>query len=161
MSLLDRQLNRMLAQRACLDLAFRDIAGKPGVIFELGLGKGRTYSHLKEHLPDRDIYVFEREVAAHKSAIPDDAHLILGDMRETLPAAVERFRGRVVLAHTDVGGYESSHNATMTELVSRVLPPALVRGGLIVSDLRLSLPGIEQIPRPREAPEGWYFVYRA
>jgi hypothetical protein len=160
MSLLDRLLNRMLAQRACLDFAFRDLAEKLGVVFELGLGKGRTFSHLREHLPDREIYVFDRAVEAHKTAMPDPAHLFLGPMSETLPKAVARFRGQVVLAHTDVGGYEGSHNEAMKVLVAEALPPAIMKGGLIVSDLKLTIPGAQELSRPAGAPDGWYFIYR-
>ena len=70
-------------------------------MLELGLGNGRTYDHLRELFPDRKIYVCERTVAAHPDCVPPPELLLLGDMRETLPAARQRLGGRVALAHLD------------------------------------------------------------
>ncbi len=60
MSRLDSFIRRMLAQRACLNWAAEAVAGIAGPVLELGLGNGRTYDHLRELLPEREIYVFER-----------------------------------------------------------------------------------------------------
>src|SRR5690606_39857021 len=87
MSRLDSFIRRLEAQRACLGLAAAMIHALPGPVLELGLGNGRTYDHLRELLPEREIFVFEREVNAHPDCIPDAAHLILGDVRATLPQA--------------------------------------------------------------------------
>lgn len=95
MSRLDSFIRRLEAQRACLDYACAAVKDRPGVIFELGLGNGRTYDHLREKLPGREIYVFERKVAAHPDCVPCAANLYEGDIDLTLPAAVERFRGQV------------------------------------------------------------------
>ena len=51
MSRLHSFIHRVQAQLACLDEAARVIAGIPGVVFELGLGNGRTYDHLREVTP--------------------------------------------------------------------------------------------------------------
>ena len=99
MSRLDSFIRRLQAQRACIDAAAEAIAGLEGPVFELGLGNGRTYDHLRDRLPDREIYVFERQVAAHPACVPDEEHLFLGDIHETLPAALPRFEGRVALIH--------------------------------------------------------------
>ncbi len=87
MSRLDSVIRRLRAQRACLQRAAEMIRDLPGPVLELGLGNGRTYDHLRQTLPDREIFVFEREVAADPDCVPDAAHLLLGDIRETLPAA--------------------------------------------------------------------------
>ena len=87
MSRLDSFIRRLEAQRACLNRAAELIRGIDGIVLELGLGNGRTYDHLRELFPDRDIYVCERRVAAHPDCVPPPERLILGDMRETLPAA--------------------------------------------------------------------------
>ena len=87
MSRLDSAIRRLQAQRACLDTAAGMITGMPGVVLELGLGNGRTFDHLRSRLPERDIYVFDRQVAAHPDCIPRDDHLFLGDLAETLPRA--------------------------------------------------------------------------
>ncbi len=83
-----------MAQRACLDHAARLIAALPGPVLELGLGNGRTYDHLRTLLPEREIFVFERALAADLPALPDAAHLVLGDFRDTLPAARARLGAR-------------------------------------------------------------------
>jgi len=76
---LDKLRLRLVAQDACLGWAFGDITGKPGVVFELGLGHGRTYDHIRTHLPDRDIYVFDREVDCYEDCIPPADKMILGE----------------------------------------------------------------------------------
>ena len=101
MSRLDSFIRRLEAQRACLELAADLIAGLDGEVLELGLGNGRTYDHLRKLFPHRKIYVCERAVAAHPDCVPPSALLLLGDMRETLPAVRARLADRVVLAHLD------------------------------------------------------------
>lgn len=158
---LDKLRLRLVAQDACLRWAFAEIAGKPGVVFELGLGHGRTYDHLRTYLPDRDIYVFDREVDCFEDCIPPADRMIVGDMRETVPEAVRRFAGQVILLHADTGSYGDRHNSAMQELLSATLAPAVAPNGLVLSDLKLELPGTEPVPLPPGATEGRYFIYRA
>jgi hypothetical protein len=113
MSRLDSFIRRLEAQRACLELAAARIAGLPGPALELGLGNGRTYDHLRALLPEREIFVFEREVNAHPDCIPDAAHLILGDVRATLPQARRLLPGKAALAHSDVGTGDAAANAEL------------------------------------------------
>ena len=96
MSRLDSVIRRLQAQRSCIDHAIGLIAGRPGPVFEVGLGNGRTYDHLRARMPDRTIYAFDRQVAAHPNCIPPGDHLVLGDARRTLPATAAA-RGRAVL----------------------------------------------------------------
>ena len=70
MSRLDSFIRRLEAQRACLNRAAALISGIDGTVLELGLGNGRTYDHLRELFPDREIYVCERRVAAHPACVP-------------------------------------------------------------------------------------------
>ena len=56
---------RLEAQRTCLESAIGWVATFPGPYLELGLGNGRTFDHLRQTAPDRDIFVFERKPAAH------------------------------------------------------------------------------------------------
>ena len=65
MSRLDSVIRRLTSQKIVLEWAVDIIRYLDGTVLELGLGNGRTYDHLREILPDRDIYVFEREIAAH------------------------------------------------------------------------------------------------
>lgn len=158
---LEKLLFRLEAQYACLNWAMQQISDRPGIIFELGLGHGRTFSHLKHYLPDRRIVVFERQVGSYPDSTPADEELIIGDIGETLPAVAGRFRSQVVLAHSDVGTFEPEHNLTMAKLVSAGLPQALAPGALVLSDLPLSLEGATPLPLPAGAREGRYYVYRA
>ena len=102
---LDKLLFRLEAQHISLEWIFREIAGRPGVVFEMGLGHGRTYDHLRTHLPDREIYVLDREIDCFDDCIPPDDRLLLGDIGDLLAAAATRFGGRVILAHADLGSY--------------------------------------------------------
>ena len=110
LSRLDKLFYRLEAQHICLRWAFEQIAGLPGVVFEMGLGHGRTYDHLRRNLPERDIYVFDREVDCIPDCTPPDDRLFLGDIGETLIAAARRFPGQVILAHADMGSYSEAHN---------------------------------------------------
>ncbi|MFI5017069.1 MAG: class I SAM-dependent methyltransferase, partial [Dongiales bacterium] len=95
MSRLDSMIRRLMIQRASLDWAMAQVAGLKGPVLEFGLGNGRSYDHLREHLPNRDIFVFDRHVAAHPDCIPPADRMILGDFKETAPAAAQRFAGQV------------------------------------------------------------------
>ena len=91
MSRLDVFIDRMVSQRACLDFAIAETAAMPGPVFELGLGNGRTYHHMRERIAGREIYVFERAIASHPESTPPEDRTLLGDVSETLPAALDRF----------------------------------------------------------------------
>ena len=81
----------MLAQRAYLNWAAEAVAGISGPVLELGLGNGRTYDHMRELMPEREIYVFERAIGsfdrAHATSLPPEKFLILGDIEHTLVSA--------------------------------------------------------------------------
>ena len=77
---LDKLRLRLEAQNACLGWAFGEIAGRPGPVFELGLGHGRTYDHLRTHLSNRDIYVFDREIDCYEDCIPPADRTFLGEI---------------------------------------------------------------------------------
>jgi hypothetical protein len=160
MSRLDSFIRRLEAQRACLELAAARIAGLPGPALELGLGNGRTYDHLRALLPEREIFVFEREVNAHPDCIPDAAHLILGDVRATLPQARRLLPGKAALAHSDVGTGDAAANAELAAWLADALPPLLAEGAWVVSDQALRAPALA----PQAAPAGIaldrYFLYR-
>lgn len=156
---LDKLLFRLEAQRACLGWAMAEIAGLSGIVFELGLGHGRTYDHLRKHLPDRDIYVFDREVDCIADCTPPDDRLVLGDIADTLPSAAQRFRGKVVLAHADLGTYDDAENLVRGAVLTRHLPALLAPGAIVLSDLPLHLDGATPLPLPAGARQGRYFIY--
>lgn len=157
---LDKLRLRLEAQNACLGWVFKEVEGRPGPVFEFGLGHGRTYDHLRTHLPDRDIYVFDREIDCYEDCIPPQGRMFLGNIDETLNAAAERFPNQAVLVHSDMGSYTDAHNSAMSTLLSRLMPAVLAPGAFVVSDLPLTMSGAMALPLPTGAQEGRYFLYR-
>ncbi|MBM6595997.1 class I SAM-dependent methyltransferase [Microvirga pudoricolor] len=160
MTRLDSAIRRLTAQRDLLDWAACEIAPS-GLIVELGLGNGRTYDHLRQRLPGREIYAFERKVAAHPDCIPGDPYLIVGDIFETLPAFTERVgTGSVALIHADIGSGDEASNAAVARRMSPLFEPLLMPGGLLLGDRPFILPGCKDLSDEASVPKGRYFVYR-
>lgn len=160
MSRLDSAIRRLEAQRSCIDAAVAMVGGLSGVVLELGLGNGRTYDHLRERLPDHEIFVFDRQVAAHPDSVPDAGHMILGDLTQTLPAAQSRFHRSVVFVHSDVGTGDIATNEALAGFVGPVLEPMLAPGAVVVSDQALVIPGAGPIELPNDVSPGRYFMLR-
>ena len=161
MSRLDSFIRRITAQRDCLDHAAGLIAGIDGVVLELGLGNGRTYDHLRELLPGREIFVFDRQIAAHPDCIPDDAHMLLGDFGETLAAARQRLGGTAVLAHCDIGSGDAAANARMAAFLGDALGPLMRPGGIVLSDQEMRVAAWTPLPLPAGVAPDRYFMWRA
>src|SRR5262245_49386602 len=157
---LERLLFRLEVQHRRLNWAFRQIAERPGVVFELGLGLGRTCDHMRRHPPERDIFLFDREIDCFPDCTPDPAHLILGKFSDTLPAAHGRFGGKAVLVNSDVGTYDEVYNTEIAALVSRYLPRLLAQGAVVLSDLPLNLPEAKRLPLPEVVGCWISFIYR-
>ena len=160
MSRLDSFIRRLEAQRACLAHGVGIVADLPGPLFELGLGNGRTYDHLREICPDREIFVFERQVAAHPDCVPDRAHLIEGPLDQTLPGACARFAGRVALVHSDLGSGNREIDDRVSAMVAGHLARLLVDGGVVLADQNVGFPGAEPLALPDGVQPGRYFLYR-
>ncbi|MCH7931978.1 MAG: hypothetical protein IH906_07210, partial [Proteobacteria bacterium] len=137
MSRLDSVIRRLRAQRDCLDVSVRLVADVPGPVLEFGLGNGRTYDHLRTLFPDREIFVFDRRIAAHPDCVPDAAHMLLGDFDDTMPGAGARIGARAALAHFDVGSPDAAANGALGERLVELAAPLLAPGGVVVSDLEL------------------------
>jgi hypothetical protein len=159
MSRLDVFINRMVSQRACLNHAAARTQDMPGPVFELGLGNGRTYHHMVEIMPGRDIYVFERAVASHPDSTPPEDRLILGDVRETLPGALARFGKTASLIHVDLGGHNLEKNDAFARLISPLVEPLLAPGGLMISSDRMYFDTLTEQPLPEESIPGRCFIY--
>jgi hypothetical protein len=150
MSRLDSFIRRLTAQRDILNHIANDGSlPASGAILEIGLGNGRTYSHLRSLFPDRRIIAFDRALGAHASSTPGKNDLVLGEIAETARAYAGR---NAALVHADIGtGYPDTDARTLTwlpQLVASLLAP----GGIAVSGLPLVnahlvpmpiLPGIE------------------
>ena len=160
MSRLDSFIRRLEAQRACLDRAAVLVRDIDGIVLELGLGNGRTYDHLRELVPGREIYVCERQVAAHPDCIPPADRLLLGDMLETLPAARTLLAGRVALAHFDAGTGDAAANLALAAGLRPLLLPLLCAGGVLVSDPVMDCPELAALPLPDGVAPGRYHLYR-
>jgi hypothetical protein len=159
-SRLDSFIRRLEAQRDCLKLATELIADIPGPVLELGLGNGRTYDHLRGLLPGREIYVFDRRMAAHAACVPDERHLFLGELTTTLPEALARIGGRVALAHCDLGSGDVVRDRALALTTAPLLAPLMARGGIVVGDQDYGLPGWQSLTLPRGVAPGRYFLYR-
>ena len=160
MSRLDSMLRRFTAQRDGLNWATSAIAGIDGDVLDMGLGNGRTYHHMKHNIKDRDLYVFERAVASHPDSTPPEELTILGDVRETLPAALTRFGATASLIHADLGGHNRAKNDNFARLISPLVEPLLAIGGMMVSSDRMYFEALTEMPLPPQAVEGRCFIYR-
>ena len=160
MSRLDSFIRRLEAQRACLEFAADLVAGLDGEVLELGLGNGRTYDHLRKLFPHRDIYVCERTVAAHPDCVPPSQLLLLGDMRETLPALRAQLTERVVLAHLDPGNGEIAASKALADQLAPLIVPLLQLNGVLVSEPAVNADQLSALPLPGGIEPGRYNLYR-
>lgn len=160
MSRLDSFIRRMQAQRTVIDWAASEIAGHAGLVLELGLGNGRTFDHLREKLPDRDIYAFDFAAKANPKSLPAPDRLILGDMADTLPVFRATHGASAVLTHVDASmGVDDIDRVRLAWLPSEVA--ALTRPrGIVISGWGLDDPLLQPLPLPPSVPDGRYFCYR-
>jgi len=150
----------MVAQRECLDEAARLIEDVPGAILELGLGNGRTYDHMRTLFPGREIYVFDRQVAAHPDCIPDDDHMFLGEVIDRLPDAAARLGRTAALVHSDIGSGRPETDAILFGRLVPLLGDLVCPGGLILSDQKLPADHWQSLPLPDGVAAERYFMYR-
>ena len=161
MSRLDSFIRRMQAQRACLDMAAEALRDVPGPVLELGLGNGRTYDHLRELMPNRRIFVFERKVAAHPDCIMADDDLFEGDFRDTLPNAMTRMGERAALVHADYGAGTPDYVTGMSTFLAETLVNLVAPGAWIVSDYPIDGKGWIAVDLPDGIRPNRYFIRQA
>ena len=159
-SRLDLFIDRMVSQRACLDYAIAETAAMSGPVFELGLGNGRTYHHIRNRVSARDIYVFERAVASHPDSTPPKDMTILGEVTETLPATLAQMGPVASLIHADLGGHNREKNDRFAREISPLIEPMLAPGGMMVSSDRMYFDTLPELPLPAGAVAGRCFVYQ-
>jgi hypothetical protein len=160
MSRLDSFIARMQAQRDCLNHLKPVVDGVPGPILEVGLGNGRTYDHLRDLFPDRDIYVFERKIAAHPDCIPPDNRLFLGEARDAIPRAAKRLGAVAALIHTDLGTGDRVANTEMGQWLGPALDTLAAKGGWILANQPLTVARWQRQPEPPGVPKDRYFLYK-
>lgn len=159
MSRLDSFIRRLEAQRTLLNWATAEVRQRAGIVLELGLGNGRTYDHLREKLPGRAIYAFDRAVNANPRSIPPEEYLVLGDFGDTLPTFANAHPQQAALIHADAGLGDPEANARQVAMISKLLPPLAASGALVLSDQPLSHPALQQQSLPDSVPANRYFVY--
>jgi len=160
MTRLDSFIARMQAQRDCLNFLKPAIDAIPGPILEVGLGNGRTYDHLRTLFPGRDIYVFERKVAAHPDCIPPADRLFLGEARESLPRAAGQLGPTAALIHTDLGTGDRAANKAMGDWLGPALDTLAASGGYVLANQPLDVARWRRLPEPPSVPKDRYFLYR-
>lgn len=158
MSRLDSFIRRMMAQRDVLNHVAADLElPAQGAVLELGLGNGRTYSHLREIFPHRRIIAFDRALAAHESSIPAPGDLFLGEIRDS----ARQFAGQdAAVVHADIGTGNAARDALTLEWLPALVADLLGPGGIGVSGLPLQHPRLEPLALPAAVPAGRYFLYR-
>jgi len=157
MSRLDSAIRRLEAQRDCLAVALT--RAPDGAILEIGLGNGRTYDHLREIAPARDIWVIDREMNAHPDSAPPDAFFLQGEAEAMLDALHTRIGRSVALAHYDLGVGVPEHDIPLRAALSAPIARLLVPGALLVANGAFE--GMAQEPLPDGVAEGRYFIHRA
>lgn len=164
-SRLDRMIARLVTQRALLDRAAESVAGIDGPILEIGLGKGRTYSHLRSLFSDREIWAFDYEVHAPAHSRPDPSRILLGDFRESLLTCWAEIQAPPALVHADIGTESRRADAELARFVGRAMAQRLAPGGVLLGDRDMGCAGLTRLETPAVAlPEriaAWpYYLYR-
>jgi hypothetical protein len=160
MSRLDSFIARLHAQRDCLNFLKSYVDKLSGHVIDVGLGNGRTYDHLRELFPRRDIYVFERKVAAHPDCIPPADRLFLGEARETIPLAARKLGATAALIHTDLGTGDHAANMAMGEWLGPALDLLAAPQSYVVSNQPLDVARWTPLPEPPGVAKRRYFLYR-
>jgi len=160
MSRLDFMIARLTTQRALLAEAARLVGERPGCIFELGLGSGRTYDHLRQIFPGREIFAFDRAIGAHPKSIPDGDHMILGEIRETLQFCGPRIPGKPVFIHVDLGSGDPTQDLITRSWLSPLVAQWSAPGTLVLADRPLD-GALETLPRPEGVADSGHRLLRA
>ncbi len=160
MSRLDSFIRRLEAQRRMLDWAAASIMDRPGLVLELGLGNGRTYDHLREILPERDIHVFERDVSPNPASMPPAGMLVAGDMAMTLPAFAARHGRSAALVHVDVTTGVPERDRILFAWLPEHVAALAAPDALVLSGWELDHAALVAVPLPEGVPAGRYYAYR-
>jgi|APSaa5957512535_1039671.scaffolds.fasta_scaffold166366_1 hypothetical protein len=161
MSRLDAVIGRLKAQRSCLNAAVELLGDTPGHVLELGLGNGRTYDHLRNLFPNRNIYVFDKEVASHPDCRPPPDRLFLGAMADTLVAAAAQLGATAALIHADIGYGDAEATERNVATIGPLLPGLLGQGGFVFCDQSLErISEFKTIAMPSDVQAGRYYGYQ-
>ena len=157
---LERMIDRLTAQRDLLARAIALVGDLPGPVLEFGLGKGRTYDFLRERLPGREIFAFDCDVHCPPDCVPDGAHLLLGEFRDTVPGALARIGAAAALAHFDIGTEDRAADARLVAWLGPAAAPLLRLGGAVVADREMRVAGWTPAPLDATLGDGRHYLYR-
>lgn len=157
MSRLDSMIRRLQAQRDGIEWAAGLLDAVDGVVLEVGLGNGRTYDHLREHLPDRDIWVIEREPKAHPASTPPAHRLLVGEAEDGLARLAEAGVG-VALIHYDLGVGLTEVDHPLAASLTPAMRALLVPGAVVLANN--PLPDMPAIDGPDSVARERYYFYR-
>lgn len=160
MDFLSRMIARLQVQKACLDQAAVLVAGVPGHVLEVGLGKGRSYDRLRTLFPDRAIYAFDAELHCVERLRPAADRIFLGDFRNSLRAAEATLGRNAALAHVDLGTEDPARDRALAAAVAPLIDRLVRPGGIVMGDRALDGPGWAALPQPLADAGFPYFLYR-
>ena len=145
-----------MSQRASLERAASMIAQLPGPALQIGWGDGVAYDHLREILRRRDLFVFDKAIAAPETTPPLPEQRIIGELCDTLPEAWERWRRDAAFAYLNFPA-----PARAAAELAPLFAPLLRPGAIVIAEATLELPGWEALPPSegtRDARERLYRV---
>lgn len=157
MSRLESMRRRLTAQIDGLNWAASTIAPRDGDVVEIGLGNGRTYDHLRQEMPDRRIWVLDREMNAHPSSVPPADTFLRGEAGENLQKLLA-MQAPVVLAHYDLSKGVAEEDAALAAEIAPLVEELVLPGGLVVAGH--AMPGLRRIDGPGLIDPDRYFFYR-
>ncbi|MEP0232695.1 class I SAM-dependent methyltransferase [Roseibium sp.] len=160
MSRLDSFIRRLTAQKILLEDVAERVKSVEGPVLELGLGNGRTYDHIREILDDREIFVFDRDLACHPSCIPDGDHMIFGEIRDTLAFCGPRIGEPAAFIHCDLGSGDPTTDLATSSWLSPLVDQHTKPGGYVLSGLALDLGNFDELPKPQGIRPGRYHLYK-
>ena len=91
---------------------------------------------------------------------PPEDRVLLGDVYDTLPEALERFGPTAALIHADLGGHDRVKNDIFARNISPLVEPLLAVGGLMLASDRMYFEGLAERPLPDGAVPGRCFIYK-
>ena len=143
-----------------MDWAAKNIHKQRGVVLEFGLGNGRTFDHMRKLLPQRDIYVFEREIAAHPDCIPHPAFQFIGDFRDSIPMAIEQLGRSAALAYLDIGAEQKNTSLALASKITPCIEKLLCVNAIVVSEQEVERWRSYKLQLPAGISENRIHLYR-
>ncbi len=150
----------MSAQRLVLEDAARRLGDTPGPVVDLGLGAGRTFDHLCALFPDREVFAFDQHLQSALEVLPDARRMVVGDIRETLPACADRIGAPAALVHNDLGSADATGNAALAAWLGPAILKITAPGAIVVTSFALPLGEVDVLPLPEGVRPGRYHAFR-